>query len=31
MYIRQECLLSFEEILKLQPKTKLELVLSQID
>jgi len=31
MYIRQECLLSFEEILKFQPKTKLELVLSQID
>jgi transposase len=31
MYIRQECLLSFEEILKLQPRTKLELVLSQID
>ncbi|WP_366922865.1 transposase [Metallumcola ferriviriculae] len=31
MYIRQECLLSFEEILNLQPQTKLELVLSQID
>ena len=31
MYIRQECLLSFEEILNFQPKTKLELVLSQID
>jgi len=31
MYVRQECLLSFEEILKLQPQTKLEMVLSQID
>lgn len=31
MYIRQECLLSFDEILKLQPQTRLELVLSQID
>lgn len=31
MYIRQECLLSFEEIIKFQPKTKLEMILSQLD
>ncbi len=31
MYIRQECLLSFDEIIKYQPKTKLELIFSQLD
>ena len=31
MYIRQECLLSFDEIIKYQPKTRLELILSQLD
>jgi transposase len=31
MYIRQECLLSFDEIMKFQPQTKLELILSQIN
>ena len=31
MYIRQECLLSFDEIIKFQPKTKIELILSQLD
>ena len=31
MYIRQEILLSFEEIEKFSPPTKLELILSQID
>jgi transposase len=31
MYIRQECILSFDEIIKYQPKTKLELILSQLD
>lgn len=31
MYIRQECLLSFEEIIKYQPKTRIELILSQLD
>jgi transposase len=31
MYIRQECLLSFDEIIKYQPKTKLELILAQLD
>jgi transposase len=31
MYIRQECLLSFDEIIKFQPKTRLELILSEID
>lgn len=31
MYIRQECILSFDEIIKYQLKTKLELILSQLD
>ncbi|MFV3011077.1 transposase [Clostridium botulinum] len=31
MYIPQECLLSFDEIIKYQPKTKLELILSELD
>jgi len=31
MYIRQECLLSFDEIIKYQPKTKLELILAELD
>lgn len=31
MYIRQECLFSFEEIIKFQPKTRLELIFSQLD
>lgn len=31
MYIRQECLLSFDEIIKFQPRTKLELILSQLN
>lgn len=31
MYIRQECLFSFEEIIKFQPKTRLELILAQLD
>lgn len=31
MYIRQECMLSFDELLKFQPATKLEMVLSQLD
>lgn len=31
MYIRQECLLSFDEIIKYQPKTRLELILSELD
>ncbi|WP_102400992.1 transposase [Haloimpatiens massiliensis] len=31
MYIRQECLFSFEEIMKFQPKTRLELILAQLD
>jgi hypothetical protein len=30
MYIRQECLLSFDEIIKYQPKTKLELILAEL-
>lgn len=31
MYIRQECLLSFDEIIKYQPKTGLELILFELD
>jgi len=31
MYIRQECLLSFEELIKFQPETKLELIFKAID
>lgn len=31
MYIRQECIFSFEELMKFQPETKLEMVLSQLD
>jgi hypothetical protein len=31
MYIRQECFLSFEEIIKFQPETKIQMVLSQLD
>ncbi len=31
MYIRQECLFSFDELIKFQPETKLEMVLSQLD
>ena len=31
MYIRQECLFSFEEILKFQKENKLQLILSQLD
>ncbi|QGU94944.1 transposase [Clostridium bovifaecis] len=31
MYIRQECLLSFDEIIKYQPKTRLELILAELD
>lgn len=31
MYIRQQCLLSFEEIIKYQPNTKLEMILAQLD
>lgn len=30
MYIRQECLFSFEEILNFQPKSKLEMILSEL-
>jgi transposase len=31
MYIRQECLLSFDEIIKFQSKSKLELILAHLD
>lgn len=31
MYIQQECLFSFEEILKFQPKSKLEIILAELD
>jgi transposase len=31
MYIRQECFLSFDEILKFQPESKLQAVLAQLD
>lgn len=31
MYIRQECFLSFEEIIKFQKETKLQMVLAQLD
>lgn len=31
MYIQQECLFSFEEILKFQPKSKLEMILSELN
>ncbi|SNX53977.1 transposase [Thermoanaerobacterium sp. RBIITD] len=31
MYIRQECLFSFNELIKFQSETKLEMVLSQFD
>ena len=31
MYIRQECLLSFDEIIKFQPETKLQSILAQLD
>lgn len=31
MYIRQECILSFDELIKFQPETKLEMVLSELD
>lgn len=31
MYIWQECVVSFDEIIKLQSKTRLELILSQLD
>lgn len=31
MYIRQECLFSFDELIKFQPETKFEMVLSQLD
>ena len=31
MYIQQECLFSFEEILKFQPKSKLEMILAELD
>lgn len=31
MYIRQECLLSFDQIVKFQPATKLQSVLAQLD
>lgn len=31
MHIQQQCLLSFEEIIKYQPKTKLEIILAQLD
>lgn len=30
MYIQQKCLFSFEEILKFQPKSKLEMILSEL-
>lgn len=30
MFIQQECLFSFEEILKFQPKSKLEMILSEL-
>lgn len=30
MYIQQECLFSFEEILNFQPKSKLEMILSEL-
>ncbi|MEG6567202.1 transposase, partial [Thermoanaerobacterium saccharolyticum] len=31
MYIRQECLFSFDELIKFQPETKLEMVLLHLD
>lgn len=31
MYIRQECILSFNEILNFQPETRLQMILSQLD
>lgn len=31
MYIRQECFLPFEELIKYQPETKIQLVLAQLD
>lgn len=31
MYIQQECLFSFEEILKFQPKSKLEMILAELN
>ena len=31
MYIRQQPLISFEDLMDLQPRTKLELIFSQID
>lgn len=31
MYIQQGCLFSFEEIIKFQPKTKLEMILSELN
>ncbi|MCY6354455.1 transposase [Clostridium sp. ZS2-4] len=31
MYIQQQCLLSFEKIIKYQQKTKLEMILAQLD
>jgi hypothetical protein len=31
MCIRQECFLSFDEIIKYQPKTKLQLVLAELN
>lgn len=31
MYIRQELLFSFEELMRLQPQTKLELIFETID
>ena len=31
MYIQQQCLLSFDEIVKYQPKTKLELILGELN
>lgn len=31
MYIQQQCILSFNEIIKLQPKTKLEIILAELD
>lgn len=30
MYIQQECLFSFEELLNFQPKSKLEMILSEL-
>ncbi|MEA3423749.1 MAG: hypothetical protein U9Q80_08165 [Bacillota bacterium] len=31
MIIRQQCLLSYDELMKLQPKSKLMMILDEID